>query len=122
MVCLSHSGTLKLVDRISEDHDVKVHFWSHELQSVSLKVYISLFILFQIYYFASFIDRRDKDWEKCTDKQILVALKTLKVLIPAMLYMRSGILRIRMMQMNYQMRKMLEPVGFNFKIVDCTIL
>jgi L1 cell adhesion molecule like protein len=33
MVCLSHSGTNKLIQCISEDYDVAVQFWSHELQS-----------------------------------------------------------------------------------------
>ena len=38
MICLSHSGTLKLIDRLSEDHDIKVKFWSDELLE-NLKVY-----------------------------------------------------------------------------------
>ena len=37
MVCLSHAGTIKLVDRISVDYDVEVQFWSDELLS-TLKV------------------------------------------------------------------------------------
>jgi hypothetical protein len=37
MVCLSHSGTLKMIDKLSEDHDVDVQFWSHELLN-NLKV------------------------------------------------------------------------------------
>ena len=41
MVCLSHSGTLKLVDRLCEDYDVKVKFWSDELMD-SLKVVLFL--------------------------------------------------------------------------------
>ena len=31
MVCMSYSGTLKLVDRICEDHDAQVHFWCDDL-------------------------------------------------------------------------------------------
>ncbi len=28
MVCLSECGTIKLIDRLNEDHDIEVHFWS----------------------------------------------------------------------------------------------
>jgi L1 cell adhesion molecule like protein len=31
MVCLSHSGTIKLVEKISEDYDINVQYWSHDL-------------------------------------------------------------------------------------------
>ena len=32
MVCLSHSGTLKLLDKLAEDHDIKVQFWSNDFK------------------------------------------------------------------------------------------
>lgn len=32
MVCFSHSGTLKLVDKLAEDHDIKAQFWSNDLK------------------------------------------------------------------------------------------
>lgn len=31
MVCLSHSGTIKLLDRFTEDHDIQVMYWSDDL-------------------------------------------------------------------------------------------
>jgi hypothetical protein len=31
MISLSHSGTMKLLDRLSQDHDIKVQYWSHDL-------------------------------------------------------------------------------------------
>jgi hypothetical protein len=31
MVCLSYTGTLKLIDRLSHDHDIKVQYWCHDL-------------------------------------------------------------------------------------------
>ena len=37
MVCLSSIGSLKLVERLCEDYDVNVQFWSDELLE-SLKV------------------------------------------------------------------------------------
>lgn len=30
-VCLSHVGTMKIVNKISQDHDVEVQMWCHEL-------------------------------------------------------------------------------------------
>lgn len=33
MVCLSYNGTLKVVDRLCEDHDIEVMFWNDELKS-----------------------------------------------------------------------------------------
>uniref|UniRef100_A0A1X7TAT2 Uncharacterized protein n=1 Tax=Amphimedon queenslandica TaxID=400682 RepID=A0A1X7TAT2_AMPQE len=32
-VCLSHSGTLKLIDKLAEDHDINVQFWSDDLKN-----------------------------------------------------------------------------------------
>ena len=32
MVSYSHSGCIKLIDRLSEDHDIKVKFWCDELK------------------------------------------------------------------------------------------
>ena len=37
MVCLSHSGTIKFINKISEDYDIEVQYWSDELLD-SLKV------------------------------------------------------------------------------------
>ena len=37
MVCHSHSGTIKMVDKISDDYDINVQFWSDDLLE-SLKV------------------------------------------------------------------------------------
>ena len=31
MICLSHDGTIKLLDRLAKEHDVKVLFWSDAL-------------------------------------------------------------------------------------------
>ena len=39
MISLSHSGTLKLINRLSEDHDIKVKFWSDDLLE-NLKVWV----------------------------------------------------------------------------------
>ena len=33
-VCMSYQGTLKTIERISEDHDVEVQMWSDELLPV----------------------------------------------------------------------------------------
>ena len=33
-VCLSYQGTLKTIERISEDHDIEVQMWSDELLPV----------------------------------------------------------------------------------------
>lgn len=32
MICLTFKGTLNLVDRLSEDYDVGVQFWSEDLE------------------------------------------------------------------------------------------
>ena len=44
MLCLTYKGTLKVVDRLCEDYDVRVQFWSEDLQKlieneVSIKFY-----------------------------------------------------------------------------------
>ena len=31
MLCLSHSGTIRLIDRISQDYDIDVQYWSDAL-------------------------------------------------------------------------------------------
>jgi L1 cell adhesion molecule like protein len=31
MVCLTHSGTMKVIEKLSEDFDSSVHLWSHKL-------------------------------------------------------------------------------------------
>jgi hypothetical protein len=31
MITLSYTGTIKLIDRLSEDHDIKVQYWCHDL-------------------------------------------------------------------------------------------
>ena len=41
MICLSHSGTLRLIDRLSKEHDIKVQFWCDSLVE-HLKVYNNL--------------------------------------------------------------------------------
>lgn len=40
MVSLSYTGTNKLIKRLSEDHDIKVQFWTDDLIP-SLKVNIN---------------------------------------------------------------------------------
>ena len=37
MLCMSHSGTLKIVDRLCEDYDMDVYTWNDE-QKQSLQV------------------------------------------------------------------------------------
>ena len=46
MITLSYTGTIKLIDRLSEDHDIKVQYWCHDLLE-NLKVYMcTLYISF----------------------------------------------------------------------------
>ena len=47
-ICLSHSGTLKLVDKLSSDYDPNVQFWSDDLLE-QLKVNIQNNFLVQIF-------------------------------------------------------------------------
>lgn len=37
-MCLSHTGTLALIERLSEDYDIDVQLWSDDLLT-NLKVY-----------------------------------------------------------------------------------
>ncbi len=54
MVCMSYYGTLKVVDRLCEDHDIEVEFWGDELKtkldertvSFILKLYHKNLLLF----------------------------------------------------------------------------
>ena len=32
MVCMSYPGTLKMVEKLCEDHDVEVQFWCDDLK------------------------------------------------------------------------------------------
>jgi len=32
MVCMSYGGTLKMIDRLCEGHDIEVMFWGDELK------------------------------------------------------------------------------------------
>jgi len=53
MVCLSHKRTIALVNRLSEDHDVKVLFWADELKNyieVSFIVNVIFFLLADLAY------------------------------------------------------------------------
>ena len=33
MVCMTYEGTLKIINRLCEDHDIQVLFWGDELKS-----------------------------------------------------------------------------------------
>ena len=33
-VCLTHEGTINIVNKLSEDHDVEVQYWCDELTSL----------------------------------------------------------------------------------------
>ena len=50
MISLSYSGTMKLIDCISKDHDIEVQFWSDNLLS-SLKVVKSFSVFAHCTYF-----------------------------------------------------------------------
>ena len=51
MLCMSHSGTLKIVDRLCEDYDMDVYTWSDELkQSLQVEsIYINSYSVLNNY-------------------------------------------------------------------------
>lgn len=40
-VCMSYQGTLNLVDKIGEDHDIEVQFWADEIKNRFLNPQVS---------------------------------------------------------------------------------
>ncbi len=56
MMCMSYYGTLKVVDRLCEDHDIGVEFWGDELKtkldertvSFTLKLYHKKLFVYQV--------------------------------------------------------------------------
>ena len=47
MVCMSYYGTLKIIERLGEDHDVEVLFWRDELKSKLDELTVSSAIFLQ---------------------------------------------------------------------------
>ena len=37
-ICMSYQGTLNLVEKLSEDHDIEVQFWRDEMKDAFLKM------------------------------------------------------------------------------------
>ena len=37
-ICMSYQGTLNLMEKLSEDHDIEVQFWRDEMKDTFLKM------------------------------------------------------------------------------------